>query len=99
MKVVQGYWHVKPTEQEMFLELCKWIAPFSKKEEGALSYYFCKDAVNEDYYLFIEEWENQEALDFHLQQWYFKSFMEKATPMLLSKPIIKVYDINQVSQL
>jgi quinol monooxygenase YgiN len=99
MKIISGYWHIKPTEHQAFIELCNWIAPYSKQEAGAISYIFSKDEINENHFLFFEEWRDQYAIDFHIEQWYFKEFMQKTEHMLLSKTVIKIYDISSINEL
>ena len=99
MKVISGYWHIKPVFENEFIALCKWIAPYSKAEEGYVSYLFTKDEMNENHFLFFEEWKNQAAIDFHVEQWYFKEFMQKANLLLVSKPIIKIYDVEKMTML
>ncbi|MCU0434935.1 MAG: antibiotic biosynthesis monooxygenase [Bacteroidia bacterium] len=99
MLVISGYWHVNPARQQEFIALCKWIAPYSKQEEGYISYLFTRDELNENHFLFFEEWKDQAAIDFHVAQWYFNEFMEKTKPMLLSPSVIKIYTVTDTKVL
>ncbi|MEM6719132.1 MAG: antibiotic biosynthesis monooxygenase [Bacteroidota bacterium] len=50
-------------------------------------------------FLFFEEWKDQEAIDFHVAQDYFKTFMEQTAKLIASKPIIKVYEVTHIDEL
>ena len=99
MKVIAGTWHLKPEQKDNFMQLSAWIAGYSAKEEGYISYRFLKDEFNENQFLFFEEWKDQAAIDYHIAQWYFKEFMEKAQRMLLKNPVIRIYDVSSWADL
>jgi quinol monooxygenase YgiN len=99
MKVITGIWKINPAQVNGFIELCKWIEPLSAKEEGHISYTFAENKLAAGTFLFFEEWKDQAAIDFHVAQPYFKEFMEKTTPLLSEKPIIKIYDIAGITVL
>jgi quinol monooxygenase YgiN len=99
MKLITGIWKIKTEEKNNFVNLCKWIEPFSRAELGHISYTFAENKLLENTFLFFEEWENQEAIDFHISQSYFKEFMSKSEAMLLEKPIIRIYDVANFTDL
>jgi quinol monooxygenase YgiN len=99
MKVIAGHWRIKPEQRQAFIDLCLWIAPYSKQEAGYISYLFNENKSEPNRFLFFEEWKDQAAIDFHVEQPYFKEFMQKVQPMLAEKPQIKIYDVGAVKEI
>jgi quinol monooxygenase YgiN len=99
MKVIAGIWQIASSEIENFKHLSQWVAEHSKKEEGYISYKFLSDLFEPNQFVFLEEWKDQAAIDFHVAQWYFKEFMEKASPMLKQKPVITIYEVTNMTNI
>lgn len=99
MKTISGIWKVKKEYITDFIELSKIAVLQSRTESGNISFYFSENKTEPYSFLFFEEWKNQEAINFHINQNHFKDFMVKSKPMLTSKPIIKVFDISKKSEL
>lgn len=99
MKVIAGHWYIKSEFRKDFIDLCLWIAPHSQKEAGYISYTFNESHMEPNRFLFFEEWTDQAAIDFHVSQWYFNEFMEKVKPMLSTPAKIKIYTIENVTEL
>jgi quinol monooxygenase YgiN len=96
MKLLIGTWTIKEAQRANFLELCRWITPQSHAEEGLISYRFSEDQLAPNTFIFVEEWRDQAAIDFHVVQDYFKEFMEKATPMLEQPLEARIYAVEEV---
>jgi quinol monooxygenase YgiN len=99
MKIITGIWKVKENEKTSFLNLCKTAKEFAIQEKGCISFSYTEYKDVENTYLFFEEWQDQNAIDFHIAQWYFIEFMEKSKPLLTSDPILKIYTIESVVNL
>lgn len=99
MIVVAGIWKVKESGKKAFIAACQWIKGFSKEDEGYLSYSFNEDKITHNQYLFFEEWKDRDAIENHVNQWYFREFMNQVEPLLESKPIIRLYSVSEVIQL
>lgn len=99
MKVIAGHWKIKSEHKQAFIDVCLWIAPYSQKEAGYISYTFNESKMESNRFLFFEEWKDQAAIDFHVAQWYFKEFMEKVQPMLAAPAQIKIYDVEKITEL
>jgi quinol monooxygenase YgiN len=99
MKIITGIWKVKEKEIESFLNLCKNAKTLSIKEFGCISFNYTEFKDKENTFLFFEEWQNQDAIDFHITQSYFIDFMENTKPMLTEKSLIKIYNIQSYETL
>lgn len=96
MRLIIGTWTIQEEKREEFIELCHWITPLSHGEEGLISYRFSEDQLAPNTFIFVEEWRDQAAIDFHVAQDYFKEFMEKATPMLAQPLEARIYGVDEV---
>ena len=61
-------------------------------EEGCHAYTFAWDVGDPTLLRFYEEWENQEALEAHLETEHVRVFNEALGPMLASKPEGMAYE-------
>ncbi len=96
MKLIIGTWPIKAEKRTAFIDLCRWITPLSHAEEGLISYRFTEDQLAPNTFLFVEEWRDQAAIDFHVAQDYFKEFMEKAGAMLERPLEARIYGVDEV---
>jgi quinol monooxygenase YgiN len=94
MKIITGIWKIKENEIASFLNLCKKVKELAIKEKGCISFSYTEYKDIENTFLFFEEWQDQNAIDFHISQLYFIDFMENTKPMLTEKSLIKIYNIE-----
>jgi len=66
----------------------------SRKETGCLKYELYRDIENLNSFTFIEEWENEEAIENHRKTEHYISFRSQIAGFL-SEPV-KVYRLNQI---
>lgn len=99
MKVIVGTWKVKPESIEEFINLSKEAVIVSSAEAGNISFNFTQYKTLDDTFLFFEEWKDQAAIDYHIAQDYFKTFMEKTAKLIAAKPIMKIYDVTNIEEL
>jgi flavorubredoxin len=57
--------YIKEEYQEEFLKLTKELIILSREEKGNISYHLYQDINDDSHFTFIEEWQNQEAIDEH----------------------------------
>ena len=71
--------YIKEEYQKEFLKLTKELIILSREEKGNISYHLYQDINDDSHFTFIEEWQNQEAIDVNiikqntLQQLFLKS--------------------------
>ena len=81
--------YIKEEYQEEFLKLTKELIILSREEKGNISYH-----LYDSHFTFIEEWQNQEAIDEHNQTKHFttivpqiKSFASKPSRAIKYKEV------------
>ena len=99
MVVLIGHAKIKPSELESFLALADGMISPSREEEGCISYDFYCDRVDSCKIVFVEEWVDGSALEYHFATQHFKDFMARSATMLAEEPCIKIYSVENVHQL
>ena len=86
---------VKEDKVDEFLELAKKLVEATVKEAGCIKYELFQDLKDSKILTMIEEWEDKDVLDKHMNSEHFReivpilsSFMEKPAEMNLYKKII-----------
>src|SRR3954464_7715926 len=69
------------------------VAQASRAEAGCLGYRLYQDTEDPDAYVFIEEWESQQALDDHFATPHVAEFMQAITPTLSAPPDVQFHTI------
>lgn len=94
IKVVAKHF-VKEDKVNEFLELAKKLVEATLKEEGNIKYELFQDVKNSKIITMIEEWEDKDVLNKHMNSEHFveivpilSSFMEKPAEMNLYKKLI-----------
>ena len=99
MKIISGIWKVKPEFINEFIDISIEAVALSSAEEGNVTFIFSQYKTSNNTFLFFEEWQDQDAIDFHISQDYFKTFMEKTSTMIESKPLMRIYDVSNQKEL
>ena len=94
MKVVIGIWKIKPNRREDFIVESEAVSEASKDEKGLVSYSFSESRLEENTFVFFEEWRDDEAIVFHTSQPYFMSFIENTKDMLIEDFKGTVYSVS-----
>ena len=90
-KTVIAQLTVKPSEVERFTALAQRMVSKTRQEKGCIVYHLYKACLSEKpQYLFYEEYRDEDALNFHNNSDYLKSFFESVAPLLDGEPSIKV---------
>ena len=70
IKIVAEHF-VKEESRDSFMALARDLVNESRKETGNISYHLFVDRADQLHFTFIEEWQNQEAIDEHNQTKHF----------------------------
>jgi quinol monooxygenase YgiN len=84
---------VKPEKTKDFIEAAKEIIEKSNKEAGCSFYQLYQDPYDNSKFVFVEEYKNQAAVDFHFATDHFKAFGPKIGDLVLGPPEIKIVSI------
>ncbi|WP_299364041.1 putative quinol monooxygenase [Winogradskyella sp.] len=96
MKVVVGIWKIKAGKRQEFILESKRVSEASKDESGLLSYSFSESHLEENTFIFFEEWKDDKAISYHKSQPYFKTFIENTKEMLVEDFSGNIYSINSI---
>ncbi|MVX64685.1 antibiotic biosynthesis monooxygenase [Clostridium chromiireducens] len=63
---------IKTEEKDNYLQLAKDLIDKSRQESGCISYSLFQDINDESVFTFIEEWQDQKAIELHNNSEHFK---------------------------
>jgi len=86
---------VKPEKADLFIEAAKDIIEKSNAEEGCTFYQLYRDPYDASKFIFVEEYKDQAAVDFHFAADYFNAFGPKIADYVLGAAEIKVISVGE----
>lgn len=84
--------HLQPGHENAFLDLARAMLDPSRAEPGCISYMFTQDPDDPAHIVFVEEWDDQAALDAHFATPHFQNFAQKAAEHFAGPPQLSAYD-------
>ncbi|GAB6159938.1 putative quinol monooxygenase [Howardella ureilytica] len=87
-------WFVKPESRDKFLELCEEIIEGTRAEAGNISYALHENISDRNHLTFIEEWKDQDAIDFHNNSEHFVKIVPQLKDLCSDEPRIILYTVN-----
>lgn len=63
---------IDPTKIEIVLPLYQELVEETRKEVGCINYELCHDLKNPGHFIFVEEWQDYDALDAHVTSEHFQ---------------------------
>jgi quinol monooxygenase YgiN len=82
---------VKDDKREEYIQLAKELIEKSKQEQGCISYGLFQDINNPSIITFIEDWEDQNAIDLHNKTEHFKRIVPLFADLRVSKGDVNLY--------
>jgi quinol monooxygenase YgiN len=86
MIIIHAEMKVNSELEAEFLESVTELIEASRAEQGNESYKLLKDTEQDNTYLMVEQWKDQEALGLHNASSHFQEFVAKA-PKYLTAPL------------
>ena len=93
MIVVIGRVVTDATRRGDLVRIGQAVASASRAEEGCLSYRVYQDTEAENEFVFVEEWESQEALTRHFGTPHIARFMEAIPAAVVAPPDVRFHTI------
>ena len=93
MFVITAKLTVKPECKAELIKLARGLVQPSRSEPGCISYSFYEDQVNENHYLFFEEWVDREAISRHFDKPYFKDFAARLPQLIMGTATIRIHEV------
>jgi quinol monooxygenase YgiN len=93
MIVVVGRVRTNAEKREDLIRIGQAVANASRAEPGCISYRLYEDSEIEHDFVFIEEWESEEALRRHFSTAHVKAFMSSMRAAITAPPDVKFHTI------
>jgi quinol monooxygenase YgiN len=93
MIVVVGRVQTDAGKRAELVRIGQTVAAASRQEPGCISYRVYQDTENEHDFVFVEEWENDEALQRHFATSHVAEFVQAIRATLVAPPDVKFHSI------
>jgi quinol monooxygenase YgiN len=93
MIVVVGRVRTDAERRETLIGIGQKLAAASRTEAGCISYRLCEDSETANEFLFVEEWENDEALQQHFRTAHIAEFMGAVPSAVVAPPDVKFHEV------
>lgn len=93
MIVVVGRTRTDAAKREALVRVGQAVAAASRAEEGCISYRLYEDTEAENEFVFVEEWESDEALKRHFATVHVREFLQAIRATLVAPPDVKFHTI------
>jgi quinol monooxygenase YgiN len=99
MVVVVGRVKTDADRREALIRVGQAVAAASRQEPGCISYRLYEDTERENEFVFVEEWESNEALQRHFATPHIAEFMGAVPDTLVAAPDVKFHTIAETVDL
>jgi quinol monooxygenase YgiN len=99
MIVIAGTITIDPAKHDEAVVAAKAIMAETHKEPGNLAYVFTSSLEDEGVVHIFEEWESQEALDFHFKTPHMAEFQAKIGTLGVKDMKVQKYDVSSKGSL
>ena len=99
MIVVVGRVTTDASKRDELIEVAQKLASASRGEEGCISYRFYEDTERPHEFLFVEEWDSDEALQRHFGTPHIAEFMRAVPATIVAAPDVKFHAIESTRDL
>ena len=93
MIVVVGRVRTDADRRADLLRIGQAIARASRREDGCLGYRMYEDSEAENEFVFVEEWESQEALQRHFGMPHVAEFMQAIPAAIVGPPDVRFHTV------
>jgi len=90
---------IHPDKREQAMELVSDVAEKSRQESGILEYRVMVDKDDQNHLTFLEQYENEEAFDSHMQAEHTQRLVEELPEILGGEPEAHRFEVESVSEL
>jgi quinol monooxygenase YgiN len=94
MIVVIGRVRTDAEKREALIAVGQKVAAASRAEAGCIAYRLHEDTELDNEFVFVEEWDSQEALQRHFATAHIREFMQAIPATLIAPPDVKFHTIE-----
>ena len=95
MIVINAEFYIVPEQKKQFLDEISELIQESRKEEGCLSYQLYEAVTDENNFVMVEKWENQQAIELHNATSHLQNFAKKVPDYSRDAPKITVSFVKE----
>jgi quinol monooxygenase YgiN len=95
MIVVVGRVQTDAEKRAELIRIAHAVVTASRLDEGCISYRFYEDTEAANDFVFIEEWESEEALQAHFATQHIAEFMRAILAALVAPPDVRFHTIER----
>ena len=99
MIVVVGRVSTDPAKRARLLEVAHEVAAASREEDGCNSYRVFEDTEQPNEFVFVEEWDTEEALQQHFRTSHIAEFMQAIPGAIVGAPDVRFHQIASTRDL
>src|ERR1700692_2758884 len=99
MIVVVGRVRTDAGKSESLVRIGQAVAAASREEPGCIGYRICEDTEDAKEFVFVEEWESDDALKQHFGTAHIAEFMRAIPSAVVSAPDVKFHEIASTRDL
>ncbi|MDX1993482.1 MAG: putative quinol monooxygenase [bacterium] len=89
---IVGRFRVRPDKRESFLEFAEYLIDHSRQEIGCESFGIYEDILQQDWFVMLEEWQNQDTLEKHRHTAHFARFIQEFNDYLEGEAVFRVQE-------
>jgi len=93
MIVVVGRVRTDADRRESLIRAGQAVAAASRAEPGCISYRLYEDTESRDEFVFVEEWQSEEALQQHFKTAHIAEFMQAIPTAIVAPPDVRFHEI------
>ena len=93
MIVVVGRVRTDEERRAQLVQVGQRVASASRQEPGCINYQVCQDTEDQDAFVFVEEWESEEALQAHFGSPHIAEFMAAIPGAIVGPPDVKFHTV------
>lgn len=93
MIVVIGRVVTDAAKRAELIEVAQGVAAASREEAGCAGYRFYEDTERPDHFVFVEEWESEEALQRHFRTPHIAAFMKAIPATIVAAPDVTFHQV------
>jgi quinol monooxygenase YgiN len=93
MIVVVGRVTTDAEKRDALIQIAQKVAAASRAESGCIGYRVYEDTEGAHDFVFVEEWESEEALQTHFRTAHIAEFMGSIMPAIVGAPDVRFHTI------
>jgi len=95
MIVVVGRVRSDAEKREDLIRIAQALVTESRRDDGCISYHFYEDTEVPNEFVFIEEWDSDDALQQHFATPHIAEFMRAVPAALVTPPDVRFHTVAQ----